>query len=527
MFDEVPNRRPQDLSRFTVDNDRWDRETVNKLLDEIKQFDAFRDKLVDSGAGEVARPVWQDLWLALWKGQPEMLDPSEVQPTHQVNHMVMEEAQGLQDYHNLRVWTQGDDVGSALACINMEPEIETLYDRAAEAQKRSNELADAMQALADKQDEQRDIDDIFKDWSEDHDPDEPENQEQASDFAEQQGSIQEALDELAEAMATKQQSLQQALDNLRGSTQATLSEALQRATEEAKEMAEACNMWSDDPGTLHRLPHQRRVDLAKRMNTEKFRKFAELVGPMESYTTLQQMRKVDYMREEVVDIEAGNDLARVLPERLVQMADPDEEDLFWADYAEAKLPQYAMIGKERVAKGGIVFCHDGSGSMSGDKEMWAKAVGLCLLHVARKSKPMRSFWGIQFGGRGAIRIDDFHDLSVIEPEAIIDFAEFFFNGGTDFMGPLDKAIEILMEEHERTGGIQSDIVFATDGQCSVTPEWMKKFRDAQEKLKFRCWGINIGGSKTDQPMFDICNGVVCTIKDLTNGEDVKEIFGGI
>lgn len=527
MFDDNLPKRPEDLSEYTVDNDRWDRETVRKLLESIRQFDAYRDKLIESAAGELGRPAWQDFWLLLWKGLPGMLSPGEVRPVNRLTHMIMEQAQALQDYLNLRVWTQGDDVGSALAAINMEPDLETLYDRANEAAKRSNELLDAMQKLADKQDEQRDIDDIFKDWSEDHDPDDEENQEQASDFAEQQQSVADAIDELAAGMATKQQSLQRALDDLKGSTQATLSEAMQRATEEAQEMAEASTMWSDEPGSLRKLPAERRLELAKRMNTPKFKKFAELVGPMESYATLQQMRKVDYMREEVVDIEIGNDLSRVLPERIVQMADPDEEDLFWADFAEGKLPQYKMTGKERVAKGGIIFCHDGSGSMKGEKELWAKAVGLCLLHIARKSRPMRSFWGIQFGGRGAMRVDDFHDLSTIQPEQIIDFAEYFFNGGTDFMQPLDKAVELLMAEHDQKGTIQSDIVFATDGQCSVTPDWMKKFREAQEKLKFRVWGINIGGSKTDQPMFDICNGVVCTIKDLTNGEDVKEIFGGI
>jgi uncharacterized protein with von Willebrand factor type A (vWA) domain len=162
--------------------------------------------------------------------------------------------------------------------------------------------------------------------------------------------------------------------------------------------------------------------------------------------------------------------------------------------------------------------------MSGDKEMWAKAVGLCLLHIARKQK--RPFVAIQFGSRNEIMVHDFRD-GEITPARVIDFAEFFFNGGTDFMAPLDRALSIINEEHQKTGAIKSDIVFATDGQCGVTDGWMKKFKEEQYRLAFNVYGINIGGSRGDQPLHAICDGRVATVKSITSGEDVREIFGVI
>jgi uncharacterized protein with von Willebrand factor type A (vWA) domain len=267
------------------------------------------------------------------------------------------------------------------------------------------------------------------------------------------------------------------------------------------------------------------MELAKRMNTPKFRKVAEIFGPMDSLAIMEQKRRVDYLREEIYDIELGDDLRRILPYRLAQMSDPEEEDLFWADFVEGRLMQYQMRGTERVAKGGIIYLHDGSGSMKGDKEVWAKAVGLCLLHIARKQK--RSMWAIQFGASHQVRVDDFHDSSNIVPEAVIDFAEYFFNGGTSFVDPLNKALAILKDEHAKTGFTKSDIVFATDGLAHVTPEWLKPFKEDQEKLDFRVWGINIGGSKTAEPFYSICDGRVAAVQDLQSGADLREIFGGL
>lgn len=518
--------RPEQLSRFTVDYDKYDREDVQRLLKEMPDFDSSREKLADSKAGDLAYDVAQDLYLSFVKVQPELLPPEDIRPSHQVNRMVTEEAQDLPDHKELRVWTSGDDIGSALAFVTIEPDVETLYDRLDEAIKQGNEMDQLAQQLMSAEGQKRSLDEMVKDWMENNNPEDPQNQQQAQDYSQQQQNLQDMIDGLRQQMEAQGQSLQEALDAARPDVRQTLKSALGKAAKDMQNMQESAELWGVDPGELTRLPAKERIDLAKRLNSPKFKRVAELFGPMKRLAFTEQRRKVNYAREEIYDVELGNDLARVLPQELAALGDEDREILFYKDYFESHLPQYMMRGNERVAKGGIVYCHDGSGSMGGEREMWAKAVGLCLLHVARKQK--RSFWGIQFGSSREIRVDDFRDTTKIKPEQVIDFAEFFFNGGTDFMTPLSTALKLLQDEHDQSGAVKSDIVFCTDGQCGIDESpggWFDQFKKEQTRLHFQVWGIIIGGEPSAEPINKICDGKVATIKSLTSGESVREIFG--
>ena len=91
---------------------------------------------------------------------------------------------------------------------------------------------------------------------------------------------------------------------------------------------------------------------------------------------------------------------------------------------------------------------DNSGSMSGEPEVWAKAVGLATAAIAREQK--RSFYGIHFGSAYEMETFDFRDWDKVTVDQIIDYAEFFFGGGTDFMAPLSHALKLLQDE-EREG----------------------------------------------------------------------------
>lgn len=514
-----------DLSRFTVDHDRYDRQDTQKLLEEMKEFAGFRDKLADSKAGDLAYDVWQDLLLSFRKVDPELIPEEAVRPTHLISRMVMEEAQKLPDHAELRQWTQGDDIGSALACNSIEPDVETLYDRMEEEIKQAQELMETMQALGAAGEDQADAEGMFKAWVEGGgDPDDEKDRE-AIDWSEKMKELQEKIDQLREQAKAQGQSLQEALDKQRPDVRAAMKAALGQAAQDMENQANAAQSWGLEPGELQRLPAAERLELARKFNTPKFKKIAEIFGAMKRMAMTEQRRKVNYAPEEIYDVELGNDIQRVLPAELVKLMDDDSELLFLRDWAEKKLPQYKMRGFDKVAKGGIIYCHDGSGSMSGEPEVWAKAVGLCLLHIARTQK--RSFWGIQFGSPGQIRVDDFHDPMNINPDTVLDFAEFFFAGGTDFMTPLNKAVELLSAEHAATGTVKSDIVFASDGMCGITDEWYDNFKKEQERLGFSVWGINIGGRAGDEPMTKICDNKVSTIKSLQSGEDVRSIFGGV
>ncbi len=51
-------------------------------------------------------------------------------------------------------------------------------------------------------------------------------------------------------------------------------------------------------------------------------------------------------------------------------------------FSEQNLLQYDLRGTEPTQRGGILIAEDGSGSMAGEREIWAKAIGLALLKIA-------------------------------------------------------------------------------------------------------------------------------------------------
>ena len=51
----------------------------------------------------------------------------------------------------------------------------------------------------------------------------------------------------------------------------------------------------------------------------------------------------------------------------------------------------------------------------------------------------------------------------IETKTVMDLAEYFPGGGTDFQRPLDAALECLQHARFKKG----DVIFITDGECQV------------------------------------------------------------
>lgn len=518
---------PETRSRFTLDHNRWDLRDFNKLLKQLPEFTASRQKLVDNIAGEVGYDIAGDTYWALWKVQPEILDDKEIRPSRMINKRVMQEASDLTSYKELRRWTQGDDIGAALAFEKMEPDLEILYDRVKEQQKQEEELKKKMQDLAQAQADQRTAEEIFNEWSEENE--EGENDEQRQQMEAAQAEAQQRVDDAAAAAKAAAEELNDGLNGAQSDIRELMDRAMSAANQDFEDMATMSEMWGTEPGELHRLDRKKRLELAKKLNSEKFRRVAQLFGPMKRLAFAEQKRKVTHSPEEIYDLELGDNPARLLPSELLKLNEPDLEILFYKDFAEKALVQYAMRGHEKIAQGGIIYCHDGSGSMQGDREVWAKAVGLCLLHIARKQK--RSFYGIQFGSSNQIRIDDFRDTKNITPDKVIDFAEYFFGGGTDFESPLKAAVKILNQEHEEFKAVRHDIVFLTDGYGPISDAFMKTFKDLQKKLEMKVWGISVAGGGRDEtqaePLRTLCDGKIATIKGLSTGEDVTKVFGGM
>ena len=177
-------------------------------------------------------------------------------------------------------------------------------------------------------------------------------------------------------------------------------------------------------------------------------------------------------------------MSRVLSAELALLHHPTLRLDFYRRLLEGQLMQYRMSGQRRQALGPLVVCYDESGSMAGTKELWAKAVVLALLFVAKRQK--RPFAAIAFGSADEIRIKEIARPDRATMADILEVAEPFFNGGTDFHRPLMEAQKII-----ESGGHfkRADIVFATDGMAGVTNEFLQDFAAFKKRTGTRVFAV--------------------------------------
>lgn len=528
-FDQPKRPRVADLQRNAIDKiDRFDREDFNAIDRQMKAFRLGRHELEDFT--DTGGPLWEDNFYLFLKAEPHVRSRGEMRPSHLVNYEVAEQFPELAEYERLRIWTQGDVVSSAMGCAAMKDDLLALYDRANRRREEDDGDIDGChpgRSIEKGMDEYdfteegvRTMEEMIEAWKNMEDQPSPELQaamDEAIDQAHQD------LNVMADTLEAKMDKLE---DDIKGVVKGSIGALRADMASEAQwneDLAEAAAGWGVEPGVVQQMDYAQRAALAERLiQNPKVKKLTEMIGAMTRTALEAQSRKVYYLPEEVVDVTVGVDLDRLLPEELLAFCDPDLELDFFHRYTEETLLQYKMRGQEKLSKGGIVYLMDNSGSMAGEKEMWAKGAGLGMLAIARQQR--RPFYGCHFSSKSQLKCFDFRDPKDITLDRVLMYAEHMWNGGTDFEAPLNKAVSIFAEEFEVTGAVEGDVVLATDGMCGVSPEFMSRFKAEQERMGFRVYGLAIGCSRKSEPLWTIADGLVVTITDLLSGEEVRDLF---
>src|SRR5437764_13357300 len=192
-------------------------------------------------------------------------------------------------------------------------------------------------------------------------------------------------------------------------------------------------------------------------------------------------RTLDRGAAEAYDIERGSELGRLIPSEMLAMHHPVLVRDFRRRLLEGEVLQYRLREDEQKNRGPMVVCIDVSSSMQGEKELWAKAVSLTLMDIARRQR--RLFRAVLLSsGPSSLKVVDLNELHRYQPELrkVLEMAEYFPGGGTDFQAPIDAAVPLLEDKKLKRG----DIVVITDGECQVGPEWLEALRRRKEELKF-------------------------------------------
>jgi uncharacterized protein with von Willebrand factor type A (vWA) domain len=292
-------------------------------------------------------------------------------------------------------------------------------------------------------------------------------------------------------------------------------------SEEIDRVAQDSHDFSLEFGQGGRLSAGERLELGRRLaRNKKLGELARLVGRFKQDARALRRRTLDRGVAEAYDIERGAELGRLIPAELIALHHPGLRVDFKRRLLEGEVLQYRLREDEQKGKGPMVVCIDVSSSMQGDKELWAKAVSLTLMDIARRQR--RLFRAVLFSsGPESLRVLDLNQRRRYQPELakVLEMAEYFPGGGTDFQAPIDAAVELLDNRKLKRG----DIVVITDGECQVAPEWLADLRRRKDELKFSIFAVLVDVGSSELSTLAQFSDRVSSIKKLTI-EGSREIF---
>ena len=328
---------------------------------------------------------------------------------------------------------------------------------------------------------------------------------------------------LAEAQRRqKERRVREGLDRVGSRLERSLLGAAAQAATRVQDLPDALSEWGRGLGAGGKLDAGQRIDLGRRLaDNPKLKKLARVFGRMRDNALAVRRKVFERADQEMFEVGRNrslDDIARLVPHELVALSHPVLRKDVLRRLLDGGLLTYSLRGVDSHGHGPMVLCLDTSSSMSGDKEIWSKAVTLTFVEIARRQR--RRCHVVCFADATALREFDMNPGRAwqVEMDETIDLAEHFSGGGTDFMAPLDAAVEKLSTRELR----RADVVLITDGECAVDPLWQEEFLRQKKRRNFSLYAILIDQGSVRGSVVEALADRVSRISELT--EDGREIF---
>jgi uncharacterized protein with von Willebrand factor type A (vWA) domain len=502
---------------YTINCDKWDVEDFS----DVKSCSSDLLQLEESGKEvlETFPELMQDVYNDIYKAAPKLREDWEVKKEMLFNRAIMEQVHDHRRIKEIRTISTLDPMASSVGVHAFSGELMEILEEEKEKQKQFEDLMQAAQEYQDalEGDQEGEGAAQGKDG-------EDEDGEGVPGQSPENLTLQEAKKRLEDAHKDFKNSFKTP------EFQGKLGQALTRIKHQVIETNNMLQTWglSGDDG-FTKLGHREKMEwMEKLRHSNKLKKIAELAGRMTALAMSQQNQKVKRGSEEVYDVEMGNDLSRILPTELMKLQDLDREIEFLMNYQERRCLQYALKGKEKKARGPIVCCIDESGSMGGDSEIWSKGVALALYHIAARQK--RSFFVIHFDhtdNPASLPVHAFPKNAAPNMMNMVEMAEMFMNGGTNFEAPLTRARQCIDDDGEYH---KADIVFITDGECAVRDSWLKEFNKWKKEKGISLFSVLIdAGYNSDSSLKEFSSSIfkLSALTGSSSEEIVMDIFAKV
>ncbi|MXQ56078.1 VWA domain-containing protein [Streptomyces sp. XHT-2] len=465
-----------------------------------------------------------DVFLCAYQAAPRLRDRTVMAPSHLIHHQVVTALTQSPDFAALRRETAGDAYAAAMAVLAQASALRGLLEGSREARERTGRadrarqeaeaaaaaVGEALRQAAEEADGQGEV----------PAPAATAVRRAAEAAREAAGSARREDGAAAQAMAAAVPGVRSAARN-----------AASAAAEAVRQEAALMRAWGVDAGETERMPFAERARLAERLRSGRLARWAELIGRFRQMAAGERARKVEHATGELVGVTLGDDLSRVIPSELAVLGVPELRAVFAARYAAGELMLYDSRGEQGTGKGAVIACVDTSHSMYAEgpggvtREAWSKACALALLDQARHAG--RDFVGILFSAADKLQVFRFPGDRPAPVTDVLDFAETFLGGGTDFQRPLGTAAKILEEEFDSASRARGDIVLITDDACEVSENWTRLWNEIKRRLDFRLFGIAIATPDTatasGSVLESLCDNLR-TVDDLTDVHTTADLF---
>ncbi|MFE2391457.1 VWA domain-containing protein [Streptomyces althioticus] len=465
-----------------------------------------------------------DVFLCAYQAAPRLRERAVMAPSHLVHHQVVTALTQSPDFAPLHRETAGDAYAAAMAVLAQGSALRGLLERSREARERTGR---ADRARQEAEAAATAVGEALR---------------QAAEEADAQGEVPapaaaavrraaEAAREAEESARLEDGAAAQAMAAAVPGIRSAARNAASAAAEAVRQEAALMRAWGVDAGETERMPFEERARLAERLRSGRLARWAELIGRFRQMAAGERARKVEHATGELVGVTLGDDLSRVIPSELAVLGVPELRAVFAARYAAGELMLYDSRGEQGTGKGAVIACVDTSHSMYAEgpggitREAWSKACALALLDQARHAG--RDFVGILFSAADKLQVFRFPGDRPAPVTDVLDFAETFLGGGTDFQRPLGTAAKILEEEFDSASRARGDIVLITDDACEVSENWTRLWNEIKRRLDFRLFGVAIATPDTatasGSVLETLCDNLR-TVDDLTDVHTTADLF---
>ena len=500
-----------------VEHDGFDRDQFERIV----RTEPALKRVLEKARRLLPHPdaLLMDLFASLYKLNVVLRRPTEVAASVQINRRLAAAVIESDHIEQLRERTQLD----VSACREALPPLADRVIRALTKGDRvvASELIQATEAAQDEQALEERIAEL------EHLEELPEGSFEPPDGTD----LKESLRREIKALKKKTDAAVESQSRVASDLPLDLDNEIQGQVRELPEQLEALDNQAKNLGltvpSAGRVGADQRLALGEKLlASRKLQLLAKLTGAFREVAFESRRRRIQRAPQALHAVESGQDLARLLPSELLGIRKlPRGRHLEWLRrYAEGELLQYDL--RAPANRGPMVVCVDGSGSMQGSKELWAKAVSLTLMEIARRER--RRCLGLIFsaghqlfevellgggknGGRPVVRTDE-----------VLRFAEHFPGGGTSFEEPLRRAVEVVTEGRYRRG----DVLFVTDGEAQVSQSYLESLAPLRKRHRFKIRGILVdAGHHSAQTLAKFCDDVR-TVSDLTS-DGLTDLFAAV